>query len=61
MTVDHQALAVAAFNRAMDSMESAKRELSLGRSAIALLDAARALEAAGVAHYHVALMREVKP
>lgn len=56
MSVDHTALAISAFNRALDSIESAKRELSLGRSALALLDAARALEAAGQAHYNVARM-----
>lgn len=60
MSADHHALAVEAFNRALDSIESAKRELSLGRSALALLDAARALEAAGKAHYHVAACVEVK-
>ncbi len=58
MSVDHTALAISAFNRALDSIESAKRELSLGRSALALLDAARALEAAGKAHYQVAMQVE---
>lgn len=58
MSADHRALAVAAFNRALDSIESAKRELSLDRSSLALLDAARALEAVGRAHYHVARMGE---
>lgn len=56
MTVDHQALAVSAIRRAQDSLDSALRELALDRSALALFDCAKALEAAGQAHYHVARM-----
>lgn len=58
MSPDHRALALAAFNRALDSIESAKRELSLDHSSLALLDAARALEAAGKAHYHLSHVKE---
>lgn len=58
MTVDHQALALAAFNKALDSIESAKREMSLNHSSLALLDAARALEAVGKAHYFLAHVKE---
>lgn len=55
---DHKALAIVAFNRALDSIESAKRELSLGRSGLALLDATRAVQAAADAHYQVAKAKE---
>lgn len=61
MSVDHKALAHEALQRARRSIDSALDELTLDRYQLALLDAARALEAAGLAHYHVALLREVKP
>ena len=50
--------AVQAIRRAQDSLDSALRELNLNRSALALFDCAKALEAAGVAHYNVARMGE---
>ena len=46
--------AVQAIRRAQDSLDSALRELALDRSALALFDCAKALEAAGQAHYHIA-------
>lgn len=46
--------AIQAIRRAQDSLDSALRELNLNRSALALFDCARALEAAGQAHYHIA-------
>ena len=48
--------AIQAIRRAQDSLDSALRELNLNRSALALFDCAKALEAAGQAHYHVARM-----
>lgn len=48
--------AIQAIRRAQDSLDSALRELNLDRSALALFDCAKALEAAGQAHYHVARM-----
>lgn len=52
--------AIQAIRRAQDSLDSALRELNLNRSALALFDCAKALEAAGQAHYQVALIGEVK-
>jgi HEPN domain-containing protein len=46
--------AIQAIRRAQDSLDSALRELNLNRSALALFDCAKALEAAGQAHYHIA-------
>ena len=48
--------AIQAIRRAQDSLDSALRELALDRSALALFDCAKALEAAGQAHYNVARM-----
>ena len=48
--------AIQAIRRAQDSLDSALRELNLNRSALALFDCAKALEAAGQAHYNVARM-----
>lgn len=46
--------AIQAIRRAQDSLDSALRELNLNQSALALFDCAKALEAAGQAHYHIA-------
>ena len=50
----HRDAAIQAIRRAQDSLDSALRELNLNRSALALFDCAKALEAAGQAHYHIA-------
>ena len=54
MAVTHRDAAIHAIRRAQDSLDSALRELNLNRSALALFDCAKALEAAGQAHYHIA-------
>ena len=54
---DPHLLAVEAIRSAQASLDSALREMNLGRSELAVLDCYRALEAAGRAQYHLSKMR----